>query len=178
MAKSKKTKSAKAKTKAKSSWSDASAASKKSTDAFANSSNFFNPQQFFNLTQSQWPNFQPANLQQLAEQWIATSQKNIETLTACTQMAAERVKDMMEEQANFASRIMQETSSTVQEALSSDADPKEKLEEIADYTKYFLEKTATYARKTAEDNIQTAQKIGSTLSKRLTDSVDEMSSAA
>lgn len=173
MAKSKKSKSS-TKSSASSNANNAYTAYTKAAKSAA--TDFLNPSQFFN--NASFTNFQPANVQQWVEQIMATSQKNIEALTACTQLAVERAKDLLEEQANFTSKLMQEASSTFQETLTSGGDPKEKLEEIADYTKYCLEKTATAARKAAEENIQTAQKISSTLSKRVTESVDEIRSAA
>lgn len=140
------------------------------------SSDYFNPSQFFN--NANYANFQPANAQQWMEQFLATSQKNFEVVTACTQLAVERCKDLLEEQANFTSKMMQETASTFQETLTNSNDTKDKMEEIAEYAKYCMEKAATAARKAAEENIQIAQEISDTLSKRCTESVEELRSAS
>ena len=189
MAKAKKSKAkaktTKARTKAASS---ASAATSAFTDAYSKASksaksayNFdassWNPQQFFSSF-SKGQNFQPANVQQWMEQYMETSQKNLETLTACAQLAAERTKDLLEDNANFFSKFVQETATTVQDAFTSNADPKEKLEELAEYTKYYMEKTAAAAKKAAEANAETAQKIGAKLQKRATDAAEELRSAA
>ena len=179
--KSKSTASKSTKAKASSAFTAANSTANAYTKAYTKAAksaatDFMNPSQFFSNTN--FGNFQPANVQQWMEQVMETSQKNIEAFTACTQLAVERAKDLLEEQANFTSKLFQEASSTFQETLTSGADPKEKMEEIADYTKYCLEKTATAARKAAEENIQVAQKIGSTLQKRLTDSAEEIRSAA
>ena len=187
MAKAKKSK-AKSSSKAKASSAKASAANassaftnaytkaSKSAYNFADASNW-NPQQFFSSFQNA-KNFQPANVQQWMEQYVETSQKNIETLTACAQLAAERTKDLLEDQANFFSKFFQETASTVQETLTSNADPKAKLEEIAEYTKYYFDKATSSAKKAAEENMQTAQKISDKLQKRAADAADELRSAA
>ena len=114
----------------------------------------------------------------MMEQLIETTQKNIEAMTACTQLCVESTKSTLEENVNFTNRLLQETASTWQEAMTSNADPKEKFEEISDYAKYCVEKTANQARESAEKNLQTAQKIGTTLSKRLSDSIEEIRSAA
>jgi hypothetical protein len=170
-----------AKSKAKASTSTSSSSSKKASNADSSYStksakDFFNPTQFFNAGAFQ--SFQPANAQQFLEQLMESSQKNIEAFTACTQLAVERAKDLMEEQANFTNKMIQETASTFQETIANGSDPKEKMEEIAEYAKSCLEKTATAARKAAEENIQIAQKIGDTLSKRASECVEEIKSAA
>ena len=141
------------------------------------SADYLNPSQYFNNFGS-LPKFKAANYQQFMEQWIQTSQKNIEAMTACTQMAVEHTKESMESSAAFANKLLQEATSTLQEAFTNSGDPKEKFEEIADCAKYCMEKTATYARKAAEENIQAAQKIGTTLSKRITDAAEEIKSSA
>lgn len=182
----KKTKSKRtAKTSAKTSKASASAnkASTSSyTNPYASAFNSNDAQNYMKNFMSSWntnsANFDPANMQQMAAALMNTSQKNIETLTACTQIAVERVKDMMEQQASFASRMMQETASTVQEAFNGASEPRQKMEEIADYTKYCVEKTAAHARKTAEENIQIAQQIGETLNQRISESFEEIRSAA
>jgi hypothetical protein len=162
---------AKAKTKAQKTANKAQA-------AFTSVKNdYMNPSQFFNFASSA-QNFKPANVQQFMEQWIATSQKNMEAMTACAQMAAEYTKESMEEAANFSSKLIQEASSTLQETFANTGDPKDKLEEIADCAKYCMEKTATFARKAAEENMQTAQKIGNTLSKRIAEATDEIKNSA
>ena len=144
-----------------------------------NYAEYFNPTQFMNNFTNAQQNYNPANWQKYAEQWMQTNQKNIETMTACTQMAMETAKELMEEQAAFANRWIQETTSTFQEAFAnSDSDPKDKMEEIADYTKYCMEKAATQARKAAEESMQTAQKISTALTKRVSESIEEMQSAA
>lgn len=189
MAKAKKTTKAKT-TKAKSSKANTSSAnaytnayaqaakSAKSAYNFADTSSFMNPQQFFSAFTKGQNNFQPANVQQWFEQFAETSQKNMETLTACAQIAAEHTKDLLEDQANFMSTFAQEAATSLQTTLTSNADPKDKMEEIAEYTKYCLEKTTTAARKAAEGNMEIAQKIGDKLKKRATDAVEELRSAA
>lgn len=152
--------------------------STKSAFNFADMQNFMNPTQFMNQFANAQASFKTGNAQQLVEQWMQTSQKNIETLTACTQIAMERAKEVMEEQASFANRLMQETTSTFQEAFTNGNDPKDKMEEIADYAKYCMEKGATHARKVAEENAQVAQKISNALSKRATETIEEIRSAA
>jgi hypothetical protein len=159
----------------------ASTKAAKSTYNFADTSSFFKPeqfQQFFSSFSKGTKGYQPANVQQWLEQYAETSQKNIETLTACAQLAAERTKDLLEDQASFFSKFFQETASTVQSTLTSNADPKDKFEEIAEYTKYYFDKTASAAKKAAEANAETAQKISDKLKKRATDAVEELSSAA
>jgi hypothetical protein len=152
--------------------------SKKTASAFDFSS-FMNPQQMFSaFTQQPNYNFKNANFQQLAEQYMQTSQKNMEALTACSQWAMERTKEWMEDQANFTNRLIQEATSTFQETMASDSDAKNKMEEIADYAKYCMEKAATQARKTTEENMQTAQKITTTLAQRATEAMEEIQSAA
>lgn len=184
MAKAKKSKAKSSKTKANTTqsstaYTDAFAkATKSAKSSFADASNFMNPQQFFSAFTNGQNNFQPANVQQWVEQYIQTSQKNMETLTACAQMAAERAKDLMEDQANFFTKFAQEAATTIQSTLTSNADPKEKMEEIAEYTKYYFDKSTTAARKAAEGNMETAQKIGDKLKKRATDAVEELRSAA
>lgn len=152
--------------------------SAKATFNFADMQKFMNPTQFMNQFANLQNNFQTGNMQQMVEQIMQTGQKNIETMTACTQIAMERAKEVMEEQASFANRLMQETTSTFQEAFTSGNDPKDKMEEIADYAKYCMEKGATHARKVAEENAQVAQKISSALSKRVSETIEEIRSAA
>ncbi len=137
---------------------------------------FMNPSQFFDM--SSMPQFAPANMQKFVEQFMETSQKNIETVTACVQQSFEQCKDQTEEYANFTNRLLQEMTSTLQETWSSAADPKEKLEEIADCAKYCMEKAANQARKSTEESIQAAQKISNKLQKRAAEAVEEIKSAA
>ena len=144
--------------------------------AKAAAADFMNTSQFFDM--SSMPQFTPANMQKFFEQFIETSQKNGETLMAVVQQSYEQCKDQMEESANFTSRLLQEMTSTLQETWSSAADPKEKLEEIADCTKYCMEKAANQARKATEENIQAAQKIANKLQKRAAEAVEEIKSAA
>jgi hypothetical protein len=145
---------------------------------FKDFSSFMNPSQFMDSFKNA-QNFNPSNAQQFVEKIMQTGQKNIEAMTACTQIAMERAKELMEDQASFANRMLQETTSTIQEAFSNNNnDPKEKMEEIADYAKYFMEKAATHARKTSEENMQTAQKITTALKKRVSESLEEINSAA
>lgn len=144
---------------------------------FANFAKNFTPSQMFNMSNLQ--NYQPANLQQLAEQMIETSQKNLETVTACTQVWAEHTKESLEAQANFAAKLMQDAASSWTEAFStSSSDPREKFEEITELTKTYFEKTTKQARKAAEENIEIANKIGKVLTDRATASVEELRSAA
>jgi hypothetical protein len=146
---------------------------------FANfSKTFANPSQFFNLSALQ--NFQPANFQSIIEQVMETSQKNIETLTACAQYCAERAKETLEDNAAFTSKLIKETATTVQDAFTgaTTSDPQEKLAEISELTKTYLEKTAKQAKKTAETHMETAQKIGDQISKRISASVEELRNAA
>lgn len=144
---------------------------------FADMSKNFNPSQMWNLSQLQ--SFQPANMQQMFEQIIETSQRNLETMTACTQMAVERAKEMMEEQAEFTNAMLQDAAATWQEAMSNpSSDPRAKMEEINEYAKHCMEQAAALARATAEQNMQIAQEIGSKLSERLNESVDEIRTAA
>ncbi|MDB5478278.1 MAG: hypothetical protein JWM96_773 [Alphaproteobacteria bacterium] len=139
--------------------------------------NFVNPTQFWNFGNN--AAFQPANFQSLIEQVIETSQKNLEAVTACTQLYVERAKESMEDYAAFTTTMMQETASTVQGSLSNTkADPRNKMEEMGEFAKYCLEKAATQARKSAEGNIEVANKISTTLKKRLTATVDELRDAA
>lgn len=148
---------------------------------FANFAKNFAPTQFFNLSslQNSFQNYQPANLQQLAEQMIETSQKNLETVTACTQVWAEHTKGTLEEQANFAAKLMQEAASSLSEAFSTtSSDPREKFEEISELTKNYFEKTTKQARKAAEENIEIANKIGKVLTDRATATVEELRNAA
>lgn len=155
--------------------------SKKTASAFSfgDFNSFMNPQQMFSaFTQQPNYNFKNANFQQLAEQYMQTAQKNMEAFTACSQWAMERTKEWMEDQANFTNRLIQEATSTFQETMSSDADAKDKIEEMADYAKYCMEKAATQARKTTEENMQTAQKITTTLAQRATEAMEEIQNAA
>jgi hypothetical protein len=140
--------------------------------------NFTNPSQFFNLGALQ--NLQPANFQAVIEQVIETSQKNMETWTACAQYCAERAKETIEENTAFTAKLIQEAATTCQDAFSgaTTSDPREKLEEISELAKTYLEKAAKQAKKTAETNIETATKVGDQLKKRLTASVEELRSAA
>lgn len=174
----------KAKT-AKKSAKTASSNAKSSTRSTANSAydfaelskQFASPSQFWNL--SSLPTFQPSNVQQVIEQIMETSQKNLETMTACTQMAVERAKELIEEQTDFTQRFFNDTASTFQEALSNNnGDPREKMEEISGYAKEYLEQAASHARKAAEENIEVAQQISNKISKRISDCVEEIRSAA
>lgn len=175
MAKAKKSKKS---TNANSNTESTAKSTKTNTKSAFNFADMMNPTQFMNSFKSA-QNYNPANAQQWMEQWMQTNQKNIETLTACTQMAMETAKELMEEQAAFANRFIQETTSTFQEAFNgSTSDPKEKMEEMADYTKYCMEKAATQARKASEESLATAQKISTALSKRMSESLEEMQSAA
>lgn len=143
----------------------------------AASANGFNPSQFFNLNAFQ--NFQPANLQQLVEQVIETSQKNLEAVTACTQLYVEHAKDLLEEQTSFATTLLQETATTVQDAFSStNTDPRNKLEDMADLARYCLDQSTKQARKAAANNVEIAQTISDKLARRLTATVDELRAAA
>ena len=146
-------------------------------DFAAMSKNFANPSQFWNLSSLQ--NFQPANLQQMFEQMIETSQRNLEAVTACTQIAAERAKELMESQAEFASTMLQEAAATVQDTFNDKrTSPRTKLEGMNEYAKYCLEQTAKHARRTAEENMQVAQEISSKLSERMNECVEELRDAA
>lgn len=153
-------------------------ASQAANDFNSFAQNFTKPNPFFNF--KAFPAFQPAHFQQLMEQVIETSQKNMEAVTACTQLYVERTKNLLEEQASFTNRMMQETTSTVQDALSQNTsnNPRDKMDDMTDLAKYCLEKTTSHARKTAEENLEVCHKIGSALSKRLSASVDELRSAA
>jgi polyhydroxyalkanoate synthesis regulator phasin len=137
---------------------------------------FVNPSQYFDF--ASMPQFTPANFQKFAEQLMETSQKNIEAATACAQEYFEQAKGQTEEYANFTTRLFQEMTSTLQETWGSAADPKEKMEEIADCAKYCMEKAANQARKATEESLQAAQKIGSKLQKRAAEAVEEIKSAA
>ena len=162
---------------------DAASASTKSSAKsaydFANfSKSFANPSQFFNLSALQ--GFQPANLQSIMEQVIQTSQKNIETLTACAQYCAEQAQETLEENTAFATKWLQETASATQDAFSgaTTSDPREKLGEISELAKSCIEKAAKQAKKTAENNMEIAQKVGEQISKRISASVEELRNAA
>lgn len=184
-----KTMAAKAKsTKTKANTTRAKASSEKTSsqakNAYASafdfsnfSKNFANPAQFFDA--SAWQNLQPANIQSLMEQVIETNQKNWEAITACTQLCAEYAKESFEEQTQFANECIQEAAASLQESFTTtSSDPREKLEELNEQAKYYLEKTAAQARKTAEENIAIAQKVGAALKERLEASVEELRNAA
>lgn len=141
------------------------------------SKQFASPSQFWNL--SSMPTFQSANMQQVFEQMIETSQKNLEIMTACTQLAVERAKSMIEEHADFNQRFFAETAATLQEALTSqNVDPREALEELAEYAKEYMEQAASQARKATEENIEIAQQISEKINQRINDSVEEIRTAA
>lgn len=141
------------------------------------SKQFASPSQFWNL--SSFPSFQSANVQQVFEQMIETSQRNLETMTACTQMAVERTKAMIEDQADFNQRFFNEAAATFQEALNSqNGDPREKMEELAEYAKEYMEQAASQARKATEENIEIAQQISERINQRINDCVEEIRTAA
>lgn len=157
--------------------SSARASSKPAYDFAELSKQFASPSQFWNL--SSLPNFQTANVQQVFEQIIETSQRNLETMTACTQLAVDRAKELIEDQADFTQRFLHEATASFQEALTNQSgDPREKMEEFAEYTKEYLEQAASQARKAAEENIEIAQKIGEKINQRINESVEEIRSAA
>lgn len=187
--KSKKTKKpASAYTASQSAGASAASAQARATNSaydFMNFAKNFSPSQFFNMSslqnsmQNSMQNYQPANLQQLAEQMMETSQKNLETMTACTQVWVEHAKETMENQASFATKLIQEAASSLSDAFSTaSSDPREKFEEITELTKTYIEKTTKQARKAAEENMEIAQKIGKVISQRVTETVEELRSAA
>lgn len=157
--------------------SSARASAKPAYDFAELSKQFASPSQFWNL--GAMPSFQSANVQQVFEQMIETSQRNLETMTACTQMAVDRAKELIEDQAEFTQRFFNDAASNFQEALNStNSDPREKMEEIAEYTKEYLEQAASQARKATEENIEIAQKISDKINQRINDCVEEIRSAA
>lgn len=145
---------------------------------FANfAKNFSNPSQFFNLSSLQ--NYQPANFQQIAEQMIETAQKNLETVTACTQVWVEHAKESLENQTAFATKLMQETATSVSDALSTpSSDPRDKFTEISELAKNYVEQATSQVRKSSEENYEIANKIGQALKKRLEATVEELRTAA
>jgi phasin family protein len=139
---------------------------------FANAN--YNPQDYFNQFQNMMPNFKPANLEQLMQ----TTQKNMETSIATSQRVLGNFKELAEKQAAFANRFFQDTTSAFQDILTSNADPKQKLEETSEAVKDSVERLAGNARDTLKYVEKTANEVSSMLTQRLNESLDELNDAA
>lgn len=143
-------------------------------NAAANANGQYNPQDYFNNFQNLLPNFKQANIEQLMQ----TTQKNVETSIATSQRMLGSFKELAEKQAAFANRFFQDTTSAFQDILTSNADPKQKLEETSEAVKDSVERLAGNARDTLKYVEKTANEVSSLLTQRLNESLDELKDAA
>lgn len=149
------------------------------SNQFSNAANNFananyNPQDYFNKFQNMMPSFKAANLEQLMQ----TTQKNVETSIATSQRMLGSFKELAEKQAAFANRFFQDTTSAFQDILTSNADPKQKLEETSEAVKDSVERLAGNARDTLKYVEKAANEVSSILTQRLNESLDELNDAA
>jgi phasin family protein len=142
--------------------------------AAANANGQYNPQDYFNNFQNLLPNFKQANIEQLMQ----TTQKNVETSIATSQRMLGSFKELAEKQAAFANRFFQDATSTFQDILTSNADPKQKLEETSEAVKDSVERLAGNARDTLKYVEKTANEVSTILTQRLNESLDELNDAA
>lgn len=108
---------------------------------------------------------------------IAMQRRNVEAMTAAIQMTFDGMQAVTRRQAE-ASRQMLDDMSAMMNEMASNAAPEEKLSRQADLAKASFEKTVANLREVADMAAKSNADAANVLNKRVSESLDEIKSAA
>ncbi|RJF84997.1 phasin family protein [Azospirillum cavernae] len=107
---------------------------------------------------------------------LSSQRKNIEALTAANQLAAEGFQAVLRRQAEIVRSSVEEASSFVNDVLSAST-PEAKAAKQAELVKAAFEKALANARELAELVTKSNTEAADVLSKRVSESLEELKSA-
>jgi phasin family protein len=108
---------------------------------------------------------------------LASQRRNVEALSAANQLALEGVQAVMRRQAEIVRQMMDEARGIMTEMMSVGA-PEEKVAKQAELFKTTFEKTVANMKELSEMIAKSNTEAAETLAKRVSESLEEMKSAA
>jgi phasin family protein len=105
---------------------------------------------------------------------VASQRKNIEALTQANQLAVEGVQAVFRRQAEIARQAIDEFSAVVKDFVQPNGSPEDRLAKQAEYSKLALEKGISNARELTELVTKANTEAFNVLSKRVTETLDEV----
>lgn len=107
---------------------------------------------------------------------LASQRKNIEAVTAANQLAVEGLQAVLRRQAEILRQSVEEAGAMVNEVMAASS-PEDKAAKQAELVKAAFEKTLANARELSEMVAKSNSEAADVLSKRVSESLDELKSA-
>jgi len=109
---------------------------------------------------------------------VASQRKNIEALTQANQLAVEGVQALLRRQTEIARAAIEEFSSMFRAFVQPSGSPEDKIAKHAEYSKTALEQGLANARELTELATKANTEAFNVISKRVTETLDEVRSYA
>ena len=105
---------------------------------------------------------------------VASQRKNIEALTQANQLAVEGVQALMRRQVEITRQAMEDFSAMFRDFVQPNGSPEDRFAKQAEYSKHAIEKSLSNAKELTELVTKANTETFNVISKRVTESLDEV----